>query len=85
MNLYEAITLLVTVSDFHFSPLNKRPDFHIFENPNEEYVLLAKANLVNEEYRKYLEEVAVIYGLEIEASKGFPIIYDPIGQHSFGV
>jgi hypothetical protein len=84
LNLYEAITLLVTVSDFHFSPPDKRPDFHILENLNEEYVLLANANLVNEEYRNYLKEVAVIYGLEIEESKGFLIIYDPTGQYSFG-
>jgi len=81
LNLNEAVALLETVSDFRFSPPEKKPDFGIFENLNEEYALLAKTRLITEDYRNYLKEIAKSRELEIRESEGYIVIYDPRGLY----
>ena len=76
MNLIKAIELLDAVSDFQFKALEKRPNVRIYGSRNDGYNLWIKANLVNEEYRNHLKEVAKLRKLWMRESRGYLIIYD---------
>jgi hypothetical protein len=77
VNFNEAIELLEVVSDFHFKASEKKPDFCIYDNQNEGYVLCVKALLINAEYRNYLKEIVESRKLGIRESEGYLIIYGP--------
>jgi len=70
----EAIELLEVVSDFNFKSSEKRPNFGIYDNQKEGFVLCIKAGLVNEEYRGYLEGIVESRNLRLSESKGYLII-----------
>ncbi len=75
MNLNEAIELLRVVTDFKFNVSEKKPDFTIYDNQSEGYVLCVKADLVSEEYRKYIERIVESRKLRIRESEGYLRIY----------
>jgi hypothetical protein len=76
VNLITATELLDAVSDFQFKALEKRPKVSIYGSRNDGYNLWIKANLVNEEYRDHLKEVAKLRKLGMRESRGYLIIYD---------
>jgi hypothetical protein len=76
VNLIKAIELLDAVSDFQFKALEIRPNVSILGSRNDGYNLWIKANLVNEEYRNHLKEVAKLRKLWMRESRGYLIIYD---------
>jgi hypothetical protein len=75
VNLSKAIELLDAVSNFQFLS-GKRPNVSIYGTPTNGYNLCVKANLVSEEYRNYLKEVAKSRKLGMRESRGYLIIYD---------
>ena len=75
MKFNEAISILKTVSDFHLKPSEKKPNFTIFQNLDGHYNVCAKTNLINKQYRDYLEEIARSRTLQIRESTGYLIIY----------
>ncbi len=76
MNLIRAIELLDTVSNFQFKDSEKRPTVSIFGTQAEGYSVCIKTNLVNEEYRTYIEEIAKSRTLRMKGSEGYLVIYD---------
>jgi hypothetical protein len=77
VNFNEAIELLEAVSDFQFKPSEKKPDFCLFDNQNQGYNLQVKADLINEKYRTYLDEIVESRKLRIRESGGYLTIYGP--------
>jgi hypothetical protein len=78
VNLIEAIALLEVVSDFHFKASEKKPDFCIYDNQKEGYILCVRAHLISEEHRSYIKEICESRNLRIRESEGYPlIIYAP--------
>jgi hypothetical protein len=75
VNLVEAVELLNAVSDYDFKGSEKIPNFYIYDNQKEGFVLMVKADLVNEEYRDYLNRIAESRKLGIRESKRYIIIY----------
>jgi hypothetical protein len=75
MNLSEAIDFLDAVSDFHFKESEKKPDFLIYDNQKEGFVLCVKASLVGEKYRCFLGEIVKSRKLGMRESKGYLIIH----------
>jgi uncharacterized pyridoxamine 5'-phosphate oxidase family protein len=73
--LAKAIELLDAVSDFQFKNSEKRPKVSICGTRNDGYSLRMEANLVSEEYRNYLKEVAKSRKLGIRESGGYIEIY----------
>jgi hypothetical protein len=73
MNLNEAVALLNAVSDFHFKASEEKPDFYIYDNQKEGYVLYIKAQSISEEYRNYLKEICESRNLRIPDSEGYPL------------
>jgi hypothetical protein len=74
VNLLEAVELLDVVSDFHFKVSEEKPDFLIYDNQKEGYALWVKSQLISEEYRNYLKEMAESRKLVIRESEGYLII-----------
>jgi hypothetical protein len=75
LNFDEAIELLRVVTDFQFKPSAIKPDFTIYDNQSEGYVLCVKADLVSEEYRNFLEKIVESRKLGIRESNGYLRIY----------
>jgi hypothetical protein len=75
VNLNEAIALLAVVSDFHFKDSEKKPDFSIYDNQNEGYVLCVKADLISEEYNNYIKEVVESRKLRMHELDGYLTIH----------
>lgn len=75
LNFKEAIELLEVVSDFQCKASEKKPNFCIYDNQNEGYNLSIKANLINAEYRNYIEEMVESRKLGIRESEGYLVIY----------
>ena len=74
MNLEEAINLLAVVSDFDFEALDKRLNFSIYDDQKGGFVLCIRAELVTEEYRRYLEGIVKSRNLLIGESEGYLMI-----------
>jgi O-phosphoseryl-tRNA(Cys) synthetase len=74
VNLVEAVELLDAVSDFNFKETEKKPDFYIYDNQKEGYILYIKARSISEEYRNYLKEICKSRNLRIRESEEYPLI-----------
>ena len=74
MNLVEAIDLLAAVSDFDFKNLREMPNFSIYDKQNDGFVLCVKANLVNEEYRNFLQKTVESRNLWMRELNGYLIV-----------
>jgi hypothetical protein len=75
MNFIEAMEILRAVSALQAKSSEKPPKFRIYDNQNEGYVILAKAHLINAEYRNQIETIADSCNLNIRESEGYLIIY----------
>lgn len=75
MNLDEAIELLKVVSAIPVKETAKNPKIRIFYHEGKGYTLGIKANAVNAEYRRYLDEIVKSRSLGITASKGYLLVY----------
>jgi hypothetical protein len=75
VNLIEAVELLNAVSDYDFGSSKDIPDFSIYDNQQDGFVLCVKASLVDEEYRDYLKGIVESNKLEIRESDGYLTIY----------
>ena len=74
MNLSEAVKLLDAISDFDFKS-SEKPNFSVYDRQTEGVVLCVKANLVTEEYLRYLKKIIESYKLGIRKSEEYLIIY----------
>jgi len=75
VNLREAIALLEVVSDFHFKDSEKIPEFSIYDNQKEGYILCVKADLISEEYRNHIKEIVESRKLRINELEGYLTIH----------
>lgn len=75
MNLAEAVELLDVVSKFSFEATEKIPDLHIYDNQKGGFVLCVEAELIREEYRKYIEETVKSRNLRVRETEGYLMIY----------
>jgi hypothetical protein len=75
LTINDAIDLLCAVSDFQFKDSEKRPDFCVYDNQNDGYNLRIKAELVDKEYRRYLNGIVKSRKLGLRESEGYLIIY----------
>jgi len=75
VNLDEAIDLLEVVSDFNFEASEKKPNFSVYDNQKEGFVLCVKANLVNEKFHDYLVGIAESRKLSTRELEGYLVIH----------
>jgi hypothetical protein len=74
LNLKEAIEVLDSISDFDFKEFKKKPSFSIYDKQKDGFVLCVKANLVNEEYRNFLQGIVEPRNLRMCELDGYLII-----------
>jgi hypothetical protein len=74
LNFIEAIELLDSISDFNFKGFKKKPSFSIYDKQKDGFVLCVKANLVNEEYRNFLQGIVESRNLRMRELDGYLII-----------
>jgi hypothetical protein len=75
VNLSEAIELLELVTDFNFENPDKRPSFSLYDNQKDGFVICVNAELISEDYRRYLKYIVESRNLRLRESDGYLMIH----------